>query len=117
MRLQREAGTRARRRNLKLVNYLLPELVLSDALEATAQNGCLKQLAEIELFTSDLWDFEIFDAQVLLELNQFFLELFALALLIFIFEELQLFGQSYAHLVAHIGFQISSFNLQLFIKT
>ena len=43
--LKREASTRAGGRNLKLVDDLLPELVLSDALETTAQNGSFEQLA------------------------------------------------------------------------
>ena len=101
MTLEREASTRARRWNLKLVDDLLPELVGCDALKATSQNGGLEQLAQVELFTTDLGHFEILHSEIFLKLNELVFKLATLALLVICIEEFQLFWQSDIGLVAH----------------
>ena len=102
MTLEREASTRARRWNLKLVDDLLPELVGCDALKATSQNGGFEQFAQVELFTTDLGHFEILHSEIFLKLNELVFKLATLALLVICIEEFQLFWQSNIGLVAHI---------------
>ena len=102
MTLEREASTRARRWNLKLVDDLLPELVGCDALKATSQNGGFEQFAQVELFTTDLGHFEILHSEIFLKLNELVFKLATLALLVICIEEFQLFRQSNIGLVAHI---------------
>ena len=111
MGLEGEAGASARRWNLKLIDNFLPQFVLSYALKATAQNSGLKELAEVELFATDLRDLKILHSKILLELNQFLLEFFALPLLVIFVYELQLFGQSYIDLIAHGSFKLKQIKL------
>ena len=52
-----------------MVDDLLPEFVCGDSLEATSQDCCFEELAQVELFTSDLRYLKVFHAEIFLELD------------------------------------------------
>ena len=67
--LEGETRTGAGGRDLELVDDLLPELVVGDALKASSQDRSFEKLAEVEFFAANLRHFEVVDTQVLLELD------------------------------------------------
>ena len=59
-------------------------------METSSQDGCLEELAEIELFTANLWHFEIVDSEIFLEVDESILELLALDFLVVRIDKLEL---------------------------
>jgi hypothetical protein len=87
--LEGETRTRAGGRDLELVHDLLPQFIVCDALEPTPEEHRLKELADVEFSATNLRHFKVLHAQVFLELDQFFLKVFALAFLVFAVNEFE----------------------------
>ena len=66
---QREARTRARRRDLELVHDFLPQLVVTHALGPAPQNCGLEEFAQIQLFAANRRNFEVLVPHLLLEFD------------------------------------------------